>query len=246
VATAAEGGLSFQRNPHTSFCGSQLEFAIDRFFGAEVSTPGWRCGFWLCGDIEAAKVCTPMVDSFLPTKCNRLAMALVPCRECGASVSTAADTCPHCGVSKPAGSSKRGGGLIALIALGVLVFVMSKMTTSDHSRAPGPGEESQAVKDPETKPETKYTLYDKTRTYYSKNGVIACKTMDDLSRLAQLADDKMAQIEYALGHCDAIEKKTKVRIERQRLVPPTLCVRPEGKIDCLWTPTDAIDVEDAK
>jgi hypothetical protein len=28
-------------------------------------------------------------------------MSLVPCRECGAQVSTAAETCPHCGIGKP-------------------------------------------------------------------------------------------------------------------------------------------------
>ena len=29
-------------------------------------------------------------------------MALRPCRECGAQVSTEADTCPHCGIAQPA------------------------------------------------------------------------------------------------------------------------------------------------
>lgn len=31
-------------------------------------------------------------------------MALAPCRECGAQVSTEAQTCPHCGVARPAGA----------------------------------------------------------------------------------------------------------------------------------------------
>ena len=34
-------------------------------------------------------------------------MALAPCRECGANVSTAASTCPHCGVPGPAPKSAR-------------------------------------------------------------------------------------------------------------------------------------------
>jgi hypothetical protein len=37
-------------------------------------------------------------------KTVEVAMAMVPCRECGGSVSSEAALCPHCGIREPAGA----------------------------------------------------------------------------------------------------------------------------------------------
>ena len=37
-------------------------------------------------------------------------MAMVPCRECGGSVSSEAALCPHCGIREPAGAVAGGHG----------------------------------------------------------------------------------------------------------------------------------------
>ena len=51
-------------------------------------------------------------------------MGMVNCRECGKDVSDKAETCPHCGIKKPAPDSKVGNylklGLGALIIFGVV------------------------------------------------------------------------------------------------------------------------------
>ena len=56
-------------------------------------------------------------------------MALQPCRECTKPVSTAAATCPHCGVSKPvpatAGNPAVAIGCFVLMVLGFLFFLGS-------------------------------------------------------------------------------------------------------------------------
>jgi hypothetical protein len=49
-------------------------------------------------------------------------MALVRCRECGAQVSTSAEACPHCGVSKPAGTWKAGRLIIIALLIGGFVL----------------------------------------------------------------------------------------------------------------------------
>lgn len=57
-------------------------------------------------------------------------MALKPCRECGAKVSDAAETCPHCGVQAPAGAppapapaarKRIGCGWLFVICIGIVV-----------------------------------------------------------------------------------------------------------------------------
>jgi hypothetical protein len=66
-------------------------------------------------------------------------MALKPCRECGAQVSTEAEVCPHCGVRAPAatdplavlGPSDRkpnksaGSGCLTAIVVGVVIIVLA-------------------------------------------------------------------------------------------------------------------------
>src|SRR5579862_8845234 len=55
-------------------------------------------------------------------------MALKPCRECGAQVSDAAETCPHCGVPAPAGArpastrtGSKGVGIGCLVVIGIVI-----------------------------------------------------------------------------------------------------------------------------
>src|SRR5688572_2860517 len=50
-------------------------------------------------------------------------MALKPCRECGAQVSTSAKTCPHCGVKSPV--KKR-----SVLAWGVFAIVVALIISS--------------------------------------------------------------------------------------------------------------------
>jgi hypothetical protein len=47
-------------------------------------------------------------------------MALKPCRECSAEVSTSAFSCPHCGVRNPVRSSALG--YAGLIVIGIVIF----------------------------------------------------------------------------------------------------------------------------
>lgn len=53
-------------------------------------------------------------------------MALAPCRECSAQISTTARTCPSCGVARPAAASTgREFGRDALLAVLVLAAVIA-------------------------------------------------------------------------------------------------------------------------
>jgi hypothetical protein len=49
-------------------------------------------------------------------------MAMMKCRECGAPVSSEAETCPHCGVKNPIGESN-GCFKYALYAMGFVILV---------------------------------------------------------------------------------------------------------------------------
>jgi hypothetical protein len=58
-------------------------------------------------------------------------MALVDCRECGASISNKASTCPQCGVGKPGGGKKSFGApfAVALITgIGLVILLGTKQT----------------------------------------------------------------------------------------------------------------------
>ena len=59
-------------------------------------------------------------------------MALAQCRECGKEVSTHANTCPHCGIKRPAGRSNatRAAAIIGLLV--VAIFVAGKLQDQDH------------------------------------------------------------------------------------------------------------------
>lgn len=50
-------------------------------------------------------------------------MAMKPCRECKKDVSTAAKTCPHCGISNPAGGGTSKGLKILLAVIAIIVGV---------------------------------------------------------------------------------------------------------------------------
>ena len=58
-------------------------------------------------------------------------MALKPCRECGAQVSTEAEVCPHCGVRSPTAKSGRNprGCLPAALVVLAVVFVVGILAT---------------------------------------------------------------------------------------------------------------------
>jgi len=51
-------------------------------------------------------------------------MALKPCRECGAEVSTSAKSCPSCGVSSPARKPLGLGALLLVFILGAVALNM--------------------------------------------------------------------------------------------------------------------------
>jgi len=69
-------------------------------------------------------------------------MALKPCRECGAQVSTEAEVCPHCGVRSPTATSTATVNPIAkravLVVIGLFVAssVLTMLTKSPPSLAP--------------------------------------------------------------------------------------------------------------
>jgi hypothetical protein len=69
-------------------------------------------------------------------------MALKPCRECGAQVSTAAETCPHCGVKRPVKSPASSVGCL-------VVFVIAAVIGLGIFLVPGPTPEEKANKDAE-------------------------------------------------------------------------------------------------
>jgi hypothetical protein len=60
-------------------------------------------------------------------------MALKPCRECGAEVSTDAETCPHCGVRSPVakGSGKGSGIGRAIVILTILLIIGWAISTTN-------------------------------------------------------------------------------------------------------------------
>ena len=66
-------------------------------------------------------------------------MALKPCRECGAQVSTEAKTCPHCGVgnptAKPPMRTTGAGWLIVIAAIGGVIYWVSSSSGSDSGKA---------------------------------------------------------------------------------------------------------------
>jgi hypothetical protein len=68
-------------------------------------------------------------------------MALKPCRECGAEISTLAKTCPHCGVSSPAINIKAvvaGGALLAFLLLFIVVLAASSGGSRGDRIVPSP------------------------------------------------------------------------------------------------------------
>lgn len=62
-------------------------------------------------------------------------MALIPCRECGKNVSSAAETCPHCGIKSPAAAPAKRLRyvLLGLVGLAVVGALMNK---SDRANQP--------------------------------------------------------------------------------------------------------------
>lgn len=75
-------------------------------------------------------------------------MALVPCRECGAQISTYAETCPHCGIGKPgvapatgskesfdAGRSKRKPVAVGKITIFLLIIVALALLSKWYQRS---------------------------------------------------------------------------------------------------------------
>jgi hypothetical protein len=63
-------------------------------------------------------------------------MALKPCRECGAQVSEAANTCPSCGIRKPVPARKTVGclGMLGIAAVILIVLgVIGKRTTPEQA-----------------------------------------------------------------------------------------------------------------
>lgn len=51
-------------------------------------------------------------------------MALTPCQECGAEISTDADACPKCG--RPTVSKRREEMILGIVGLAVVVYVILK------------------------------------------------------------------------------------------------------------------------
>lgn len=58
-------------------------------------------------------------------------MALKPCRECGKDVSTAAKSCPSCGVKSPTRKPKTGTLLAVLAVVVAIAMIRSDSLTSD-------------------------------------------------------------------------------------------------------------------
>jgi hypothetical protein len=59
-------------------------------------------------------------------------MALIPCRECGAQISSSAATCPHCGISL---ASRRPGLAVNRGCLGVVVIIMIVVVVAMNSNS---------------------------------------------------------------------------------------------------------------
>jgi zinc ribbon protein len=73
-------------------------------------------------------------------------MALVRCRECGAKVSSSAETCPHCGIRKPAGASdRRILILIVLLVIGGFALFGKSIQQSEPEKAPPTQEEAETA-----------------------------------------------------------------------------------------------------
>jgi hypothetical protein len=143
-------------------------------------------------------------------------VSLQPCRECGKTVSTAARTCPHCGVSPPdpMGEAVRVHGvgyvkgLAAIVALIVIVaFIADRFSTS-------PGAAS-------ADPRTLRRSLDLTRPIFVIAGSPACPAEDEVEAARCGAPNYCAR---SPGDLPAVEMETRgflAPVYRVRLVGVT-------------------------
>jgi hypothetical protein len=100
-------------------------------------------------------------------------MALKACRECGQQVSTAAETCPHCGVRKPiaagGGTSAVGAAVLVIVVLGVFGSLLPKSEPTPEEKA----KQEAAKKVADDKEKERNEAFDHDFKVLSGTGVLA-------------------------------------------------------------------------
>lgn len=99
-------------------------------------------------------------------------MAMTNCRECGASISSEAKTCPHCGVAKPVAESK----LWRYIKLGIgalLVIAMVRCISDQETRKTESAAEQQRIEAAKTPEQRQAEAAEKARKEAEFQSVVA-------------------------------------------------------------------------
>ncbi len=144
-------------------------------------------------------------------------MALNPCRECKAMVSTEAKACPHCGVRDPTGAQQRAQlrgmlGCLGVLAVIAILIAVSSIGTNDNgsgatvTAANSSGASSTATRSKTEGPQMAFIGNEAVATF---GPVIACPEWKDYTQVVadMVNHDKVGESrDFREAGCTVIKK----------------------------------------
>lgn len=162
---------------------------------------------------------------------------LIKCRECGAEVSSAAPTCPRCGIPSPAPyiaperqPANTGARIIIGSIIGVLILIL---VFGLATKAPSPG-----------RPHERTLSEMQAGPNFTRLGFPACTRQSAIDRVIELLDqsDTPAVVRYVMDEsndCILWKADLPVVVEDSKFMGPVR-VRVPGSPTSMWTPRAAL------
>lgn len=172
-------------------------------------------------------------------------MALVRCRECGREVSSAAKTCPGCGVKSPAPTNWKG----ALTLLGIMFLIVGGMELFPKDKTPP--EEPASNSPPETVVKSGPVMQkpDANGQYIVNGDRFGCKNREYAKKILDYAfekDDEAFSNAFSAGilsgECTIFKAGEPVfETDNDPDFPSSVVrLRRKGKTEEYWVPIDAV------